>query len=210
MRIETLAGDSFNEVAEMAKLLATVRGGETSEFDFNGVTCFVGALTNTEWLYRDYCNAFLMGWDTVGPDCVEEYSQEVKDELNKRRSEQEKRHKAYKRKQARIRAADKAVFEKKVEDVEITLKDEDLWGKSIAANPEGYGKAIIDYAEGWAKLMQIEIAAGRSLSECYESTQQQVDFIGISGAQFWAAANLLAQVWVYGEELKELLTTKYN
>lgn len=147
-----------------------------------------------------------MEWAGVGPACVAEYPQEVIDELNKRKAAQEKSRKAAKRKQDKKKAADKAAFEHVVEFEKLILKDEEGWAKSVAANQDGYGKVVIDYAEGWAKLMQIELAAGYSLDDCYESVQGQLDFMGITGFQYSAAASLLIHTWIHGEELREALT----
>lgn len=205
MNIEVLPGDEFIATVHRAHSLSLTTDKEVS-FDFNGVTCIVNKFTYASFIYRDYCNAHIMEWDTVGPDCVAEYPQEVIDELNKRKAAQEKSRKAAKRKQAKKKAADKAAFEHVVEFEKLILKDEEGWAKSVAANQDGYGKAVIDYAEGWAKLMQIELAAGYSLDDCYESVQGQLDFMGISRAQYSAATSLLIHTWIHGEELREALT----
>lgn len=209
MKIETLPGDEFTATAARAQHLA-VTTDKVVEFEFNGVTCIVDKFTNTDWIYRDYCNAWTMEWTAVGPDCVEEYPQDVADELKKREAAQEKRCKATQRKRAKKEAADKAAFEHVVEFEKLILKDEEGWAKSVAANQDGYGKAVIDYAEGWAKLMQIELATGNSLDICYNSVQEQLDFMGISGFQYSAAASLLIHTWIHGEELGAILTKDHD
>ena len=52
-KIEANPGDDFTGVSERAKELSFEKS-EIVEFDFNGITCLVGVVTNLDYLYRDY------------------------------------------------------------------------------------------------------------------------------------------------------------
>lgn len=56
-------------------------------------------------------------------------------------------------------------------------------------------------AGGWARLMEGEIAAGRSVAECAERTSHLADDEGITGAQFGFAVGVLVRVWKHGPDL---------
>ncbi len=86
----TGAGDAFSSVAKKAQKMATEHShAEGVKFEFNGVTCIVSKDTNLDWLWRDYCNAYTMEWNTVGADCVAEYPAELQAELKKRKAAEE-------------------------------------------------------------------------------------------------------------------------
>lgn len=205
----TDAGDHFSRVAEKAKQIATEKN-VTVEFEFNGITCLVNANTNLGWLYRDYSNSWTMDWKTVGADCVEAYSDEVQLELERRTKIREekraKEHAEYVAKEAR----EKSEFESKVHGVELELSDVEGWNKSREANQDPYGAAALDYAEGWAKLMQIEIAKGKTIEQCYDYTQEELGFLGITGFMFGCAVSILSQTWKHGEELRKVHNKKYG
>jgi len=87
----------------------------------------------------------------------------------------------------------------------MTLRDEEDWKKlikSIAADADGYGGGIISFAERWARLMEGQIANGDTLEACAEKTSSLADNEGITGFMYGAAVSILAQVWIYGEELR--------
>jgi hypothetical protein len=208
-KLDTSVGNDFTTVSEKAKQISTEKNA-TVEFEFNGVTCLVNKNTNLDWLYRDYSNSWTMEWKVVGADCLPVYEPEVEAEL-------EKRTKARAEKQAIESAAYRAKEEKKrkeftakVQGVELDLLDADGWKKAREANSDGYGGAALDYAEGWAKLMQIEIAKGKTVAECYEYTQKGLGFLGITGFQFGCAVSTLSQTWKYGEELRKVHNKKYG
>lgn len=208
-KLNANAGGSFDVVALKAKRIATEKN-VTVEFDFNGVTCLVDKDTNTDWLYRDYSNSWIMDWKVVGPNCLAEYGIKTKAEFEKRRAwEKEKSdalEKAYEIKQAK----EKNNFDEKVKGVKLELSDVKGWNKSRKVNSDGYGSAALDYAEGWAKMMQIEIAKGKTIAECYDYSQKELGFLGITGFQFGCAVSILAQTWKHGEELRSVHNKKYG
>ena len=208
-KLDTSAGNNFSTVAEKTKQISTDKN-VTVEFEFNGVKCLVNKNTNLDWLYRDYSNSWTMDWKVVGANCLPAYEPEVQAEF-------EKRTKARAGKQAiedaayRVKdAKEKKEFEAKVESIELELSDVEGWNKSREVNSDGYGGAALDYAEGWAKLMQIEIAKGKTVAECYDYSQKGLGFLGITGFQFGCAVSVLSQTWKHGEELRKVHNKKYG
>ena len=208
-KLEAGAGSNFTTVAKKAKQFAN-ESGMIVEFEFNGVTCLVNSETNLDWLCRDYSNSWTMEWKAVGPYCVEKYLPEVEAELKEKTMIKEaKEAKEWHERRAK-EAREKKEFEEKVKGVELELSGPDGWKKAREVNSDGYGAAALDYAEGWAKLMQIEIAKGKTLAECYDYTQKGLGFLGISGFQFGAAVSTLAAYWKYGPALKIVHNRKYG
>lgn len=208
-KLDTSAGNNFSTVAEKAKRIA-VEKNTVVEFEFNGVTCLVNKNTNLDWLYRDYSNSWTMDWKVLGADCLPAYEPEVQAEFERRtKINEEKRAKEeaeYRVKEEKERIA----FEEKTKGVEIELKDAEAWKKSREANTDPYGKCCIDYAEGWAKLMQIEMANGKTLVECAEKTSYELGFFGITGFMYGAAVSTLAHCWKYGEDLRKWHNKEYK
>ena len=218
-RIETSCGDWFENVAQKAKEIA-VRGSEintydafTVEFDFNGVLCLVDKDTNLEWLNRDYCNAHLMEWKKVGPDCREVYESLVLIELQKRKAAQEEQQRlseiAYRAKDAENKRRFEATI-KGVKFLVVKKKKYDQWKKTNENDGTGYGAMIFAYAEGWAKVMQkefqernIENPDVATMIAHAENCSKLLDFYGITGFMYGAAVAILAQHWKYGEALRK-------
>jgi hypothetical protein len=208
-KLDARAGNNFTDVAQKAKQIANEKA-VTVEFDFNGVTCLVNASTNLEWLYRDYSNSWTMEWKTVGADCVEKYSKEVQTEFERKTKIAEEKAKKANAEYRAKEAKEKKEFKVKVQGVELELSDADGWKKAREVNSDGYGGAALDYAEGWAKLMQIEIAKGKTVAECYDYSQKGLGFLGITRFQFGCAVSTLSQTWKHGEELRKVHNKKYG
>lgn len=208
--LETMAGDHFTSISERAKDLAG-RQNITVQFDFNDVTCIVDYTTDLELLHRDYCNAYIMEWTTVGPHCKSEYASEVKSELERREKEQEEKHEKEMVEYREKERKEKEEFQSKVEGIEIELSDPDYWNETKRINADdGYGMATIEYSENWAKLMQKEISHGKTLAECAEKTSFELGFLGITGFMYGISVNILSHCWKYGEELRKWHNKEYN
>lgn len=208
-KLKVHAGSNFTETAEDAKKIACTKRVNV-EFDFNGVCCVVSSATNLEWLSRDYMNSWTMEWKTVGPDCVEKYSEKVQSDLDERtKIKEEKRAKEQAEYRAK-EAKEKEKFESSVKGIDLELSDADGWQTSRANNQDGYGGAALDYAEAWGKLMQIEIAKGKTIEQCYDYTQNGLGFLGITGFQFGCAVSVLSQTWKHGEDLRRVHNSKYG
>ena len=204
-----LPGDLFGDISLRAKEIA-IMNGITVEFEFNGILCRVNDGTNLDGLYRDYLNANCMGWKQIGPDCLPEYEPGVQAELDKRNKLAEEKERAWQKEyEAKCNAKRKAV-EEKTEGVEIELSDVGGYDAYKAKNKDPYGAAIFEYSESWAKLMQVEMAKGKALSECAESTSRELSYLGISGCMYGCCVDILAKHWKYGESLRRWHNLKYD
>lgn len=205
-KLEVPLGSNFTKTAFKAK---TLSNEDLIEFDFNGIKCLVGKNTDLDLLYRDYQNARTMDWKIIGPDCTP-YGPEIELELQRRcennRKKAEKQRKDWLAKEKKERKQ----FESKIKGIELEFSNEADWNESRRVNSDGYGSAVLDYAEAWAKLMQNEINNGKTVEDCYDYTQDGLGFFGITGFQFGAAVSILSQTWKYGEELRRVHNKKYG
>jgi hypothetical protein len=84
----------------------------------------------------------------------------------------------------------------------MTLRDPEGWRKSCEVNSDGYGGAVMTYAERWARLMEARIAKGERLADIAKECSHIADEEGITGFMYGCAVSILAQVWIHGEELR--------
>jgi len=210
MELKTFAGDSFNAVTLKAQEILNNSDNVLVQFDFNSVKCVVTAETNTEWLYRDYCNSLSYDIPKFATGTESEYSSDIQEQLNKAIIEHENRQKA---EQKKYQAAEKrkiAAFNKKVGGIKIELYNPLAWKMWVENNKDGYGKGIMTFAENWAKLMQVELAAGNELKNIASSTSNQADLEGITGFMYGAAVQVLSDSWKHGEKLRRWHNKEYN
>lgn len=87
---------------------------------------------------------------------------------------------------------------------------QDAYSEYVTINSnDGYSKAVIDYTERWADLMEQHFANYAeggpehwiALDADRLSSEADKDF-GITGFQYGCAVSALAHFWVYGEELR--------
>ena len=76
------AGQAFSHACDTANRTA-LKENELVEFKFNGVVCFVNNKTNLDYLDRDYGYSHLLMKDTIGPDCLKDYSPALKAKIKK-------------------------------------------------------------------------------------------------------------------------------
>jgi hypothetical protein len=212
-KLNTGAGDHFSGVAEKAKVIAKEKG-IIVEFEFNEIICLVNADTVLDWLYRDYSNAFTMEWKSVGPNCLSEYDDDTKKELNDRQVKAELKEE---KRREELAAADKiesAALAEKVFGIQLEIipgKEEEFTQYVEKNSQDGYSRGVIDYAEGWAKQMQKEMReTGRTVSEVAESSQKGLGFLGITGFMYGCAVSALAHFWVHGEDLRKWHNKEYG
>lgn len=201
-------GFHISKAIEEAKALTVEH--ETVEFEFNGIKCVVNKDTIPEYLERDFMNAHIMEWGQVGPECVPWYDTDTEIDLYTR-----KLANAKKKKQEEIEcdaksAKEKASFNEKVNGLTIELKDESGWLEGKSKNTDPYGACIYEYAEGWAKLMQVQMAKGIRLVDCAAPTSYELGFLGITGFMYGAAVSVLSHCWKYGEELRKWHNKEYK
>lgn len=85
----------------------------------------------------------------------------------------------------------------------MKLKNKERWEDLKNKNAGDFGKAIIDFTENWAELMESEIKKGSKVSDAAEKTRYKVDNpTGISGFMRGIVVRNLAEVWKYGEEFR--------
>ena len=82
-------------------------------------------------------------------------------------------------------------------------------------NKDDYGKACLKYAERWVELLEKEIENSNNkinevIKEHAEKYSHEADTEGITGFMYGMAANILSQIWEYGEELRKWHNKKYN
>lgn len=209
--LNTGAGDTFSNVAEEAKSRTDVY--ELVEFEFNGVKCLVNNNTNLDWLLRDYYNSWDMKWKVIGPDCLEKYEPEVAAELKKRKIAAEKKEKQRRKEYETNEAKEKAALDKIVKGIKIDIipGKEKEYQKYVEKNSsDGYSRAVIDYGEGWAKKMQIEINKGGTVKDIADAAQKGLGFLGITGFQYGCVVNGLSHFWKHGEELRKWHNKEYG
>ncbi|MFA7101421.1 MAG: hypothetical protein WC196_06835 [Bacilli bacterium] len=84
----------------------------------------------------------------------------------------------------------------------MEIKDVVAWDKYVKANTDEYGKAILDYAERWANLLESSLKKGEKLEDIADKLSHKADTDGITGFMYGAAVQVLAHCWKYGEELR--------
>lgn len=85
----------------------------------------------------------------------------------------------------------------------MTLINENLWYNVCTNNQDPYGLAIINYCQEWARLMELEAASGKTISECAKETSRIADVDGITGFMYGCAVGILSKVWIHGEDLRQ-------
>lgn len=211
-KLETNAGDTFSGVAENAKKIAKAKG-VIVEFEFNEITCLVSGKTVLDWLERDYMNAHIMEWKTIGDVCRMSYDHDTEIELRTRQLERAKRWKKEAEEQAKKDKAEEDIISEQTKGIELEIiagKDEEYKEYVSKNSGDGYSRAVIDYSEQWAKLMQSEIAKGKTVKECADETQKGLGYLGITGFQYGCAVKGLAYFWKHGEDLRKWHNKKYG
>lgn len=84
----------------------------------------------------------------------------------------------------------------------MTLRDAEGWQKACDANKDGYGAAVMTYAERWARLMEARMAKGELIADIADECSHLADEEGITGFQYGCAVSTLAHVWIHGEALR--------
>jgi hypothetical protein len=211
-KLEAHCGEMFSQVAKKAKELS-IEKNMVVEFDFNGIQCLVDKNTVLDWLDRDYSNGFVMDWKTIGPDCKMTYDYDTEIELRTRQLEKAKRYKLQAEEQAKKDQLEKENIENRTNGIslDIIVDKEQEYAEYVTKNSnDGYSKAVIEYSEAWAKLMQVEISSGKTIIECAETTQKGLGYFGISGFQYGCVVQGLTHFWKHGEDLRKWHNKEYG
>lgn len=191
-----------NTIAEAIELARTEQNPVS--FTFNGVIVTVAGDSDPGLIYRDWDRA-LSGYvpKSVGPRPAAVLSDEEKasDAAIKAVNDAEAaaRYAEWERK-----AAEKAAATQKLLDAAgpMRFSDKKAWDATCEKNRDGYGGGVMTFAERWARLMQAEIAAGKTLADVAKETSHAADTEGITGFMYGCAVSMLAEVWQHGEELR--------
>lgn len=90
----------------------------------------------------------------------------------------------------------------------FALKDADGWQRTVDANADPYGAAVIRYAARWAALIEQELAGGKTVADVAEATGSAADLEGITGFQYGCARSILCHVWAHGDNMAEWRKTQ--
>lgn len=202
-------GHNISSCIDKAKDTA-IKEIATVNFEFNGINVIVHERTDVELLLRDYSTAWDMNWKEIGPDCVAEYSAELKGQIEENKRVTDEKRKEQQAETDKKDAIEKEAFDKTVDGIVMEFKDKDTWDKGLAKNQDPYGNCCYVYADGWAKIMQSEISKGRSVQECAEEASYKLGFLGITGFMYGAAVSILSHCWIHGEELRKWHNKEYN
>jgi hypothetical protein len=185
----------------------------TVEFEFNGVTVQVNGDSNPKLIYRDWLRG-LYGYTKHKK--VWPYPK-----LNLSAHELARDERVWKRDQIRS-AIRKAKYQAKERAKKVKTeanlaicppmtRDEAKWQQGVAAQKgDDCGLAVFRYAETWARLMEGEIAKGKSLRDVAQAASQEADIEGISGYMYGAAVSVLANCWAHGEDLRRWHNKSYG
>lgn len=92
----------------------------------------------------------------------------------------------------------------------MKLCEASKWEQWVENNTDPYGKAVIDYAERWANLMEERIENGETVADCAKETSNEADIDGITGFMYGASVGVLATSWAWGEELRRWHNADYG
>lgn len=212
IRYEAMGGELINNAIKAAIALAKEKHC-TVESIFNGVTILVESDSDVGLIMRDWHRA-LSGYipSPVGPYPVETLTAAELDSDAGIEAKNEARRAAEQAKWAEQEAKDKAAKAAALADAPAMDRDETKWLEGSAAQKDdGYGLAIYDFAQDWARLMQRRIAAGEKIADIADDCCSLADKgVGITGFMYGAAVHVLAGCWKHGDELREWHNSKYG
>lgn len=198
---------TFDSIAADAVKMVTPK--KNVEFDFNGVLCVVSKTTDLKLLWRDYQTSHYLGWETIGPDCVDEYSSEILQKIASGKAEEVERSRIRHEEYQREMDLKKSDLMKKISNINLHC-DQEKWNKWQLSNQDGYGQGILRFADNWGRLMQYEIGNGAKLEDIANKTSHDADIEGITGFMYGAAVSILSDCWQFGEDLRKWHNKEYN
>lgn len=155
----------------------------------------------------DFNNITINAYENSDPAALAKY---YRDEMDRQHQEYIASD-LYKQRQAEAaveQARREAAYKAAIADADArnvvapTWSDPEAWQKTVEANRDGYGGAIMQYAETWARLMEARVLAGETIADCAEETSRIADVEGITGFQYGSAATMLCQWWAHGDALR--------
>jgi hypothetical protein len=83
----------------------------------------------------------------------------------------------------------------------VKVKDQKEYDDWKANQKGSYGKAIFDYAERWANLMEAYMSRGELLVDVAKKASHEADDNLVTGHMYGCAVSILSHCWVHGEQL---------
>ncbi len=80
--------------------------------------------------------------------------------------------------------------------------DGDTWERCVSINTDPYSAGTIAFTALWGRLMEGQLAAGKTVAECARKMSSVADTEGITGFMYGCAVSFLAKFWVHGEDLR--------
>lgn len=208
LRIEAGLGNTIETSIIKAKELATE--ARNVSFEFNGVEVIVSRGTYVSHLVRDYSNAHMMEWKTVGPEPEYSYSATILFKMAELTKIREDAQAESERRYAEKAKEQRTELEDKIGAIEFDCADVEAFTKVKEKNTDEYGAGIVRYAELWARLMQSEIKDGITVAHVAKQASHDADIEGITGFMYGAAVSILSKCWKHGEELRRWHNGEYN
>lgn len=85
----------------------------------------------------------------------------------------------------------------------MKLSNEAFWQEIARNNTDSYGRAVLQFAQTWAELMEQRMEAQETVESCFKPTADAANaMFGVTGAMVWQATQVLAECWAYGQQLK--------
>lgn len=172
-------------------------------FSFNNIKITVCADSQVELIARDFHRAMegcIEG--IIGPMPNENLSDEESAHDKGVRDENARRYAEAVRQCREETAQKEKALEQELAGVTMDITDQPLWDSWLKANTDGYGAAVMRYAERWARLMQLRITEGKTLPTLADECSNGADVEGITGFQYGCAVGMLSKAWRHGEELR--------
>lgn len=176
------------------------------QFEFNGITIHINWNSNPEYIIRDYfryCKGYIKP-DKIGPVLTELTEEQIQSDATIEKLKQEIRKKESAERRRKQEEKEKEV-NSIIKGIELLLTDSDYWNKQVVINQDPYGKAVVDYAARWGKLMQYYLVnePNKAFDQIASDTSYQADLEGITGFMNNCAVAILSACWIHGELLRK-------
>lgn len=133
-------------------------------------------------------------WSRLMAECGASYKRT--DLCTQREKEQAER--------ARIAAIKQTEVKAKLRELPDPQMNEQWAPYAELNSTDGYSKGVIDFSWDWARLMEAQIAAGKTIAECAQECSSEADSLyGITGFMYGCAVSGLSKCWIHGEELRK-------
>ena len=179
---ESMPGDHIQSACANATAMARQNSCNV-EFDFNEITLIATPETDPAALAQSYSD-----------ECDRRHRAYVASPEYKARQEEAERKERERKAKVEAVLADAPA--------NMTLRDADGWKKACDANRDGYGGAVMTYAERWACMMEARMAKGERIADIADECSHLADEEGITGFMYGCAVSTLAAVWIHGEALR--------